>query len=73
MHKRCIVKVQTAAHSSAADPEILIYAKGNSGYWLGPSLPVFKIMGGPLRKKFFYATRVGTMWRLDGRAPEQDW
>ena len=70
---QAIVKVQTAQHSCKQQPDVLIYAKDHAGYWSGPSLPVYKIMGGPLRKKYFFATRVGTQWRLDGLAPDQDW
>lgn len=71
--KQTIVKVQTASHSCKEQPDVMIYAKGHAGQWHGPSLPVYKLMGGPLRKKYFFATRVGTLWRLDGLAPDQDW
>lgn len=73
MSKRVIVKVQSSVSSNVNSPDVLIYAKGQKGVWQGQSKEVWNLLGAPLTKRYFYATLIGTKWRLEEAAPEQDW
>lgn len=73
--KKTIVKVQTSSASSIKNPEVMIYAEGRRGFWQGKSEEAFKLLDGPLKKAYHYATLKGNKWVIQPspRAPDQDW